>query len=241
MYYSKLRVTQLLILAIESSQPHASVALMETKELGLVQDLALLNSTTLPTDLRTAQALLPSMAALFSNSNWHPKQVDLVCVATGPGSFTGLRIGVTTAKSWAYAIGAKLVGVHTSEAMAKRVLPKPERLWTVLDAERKELFVSCFSAQEDPQTTIMTVDHWLDELQTGDHITGPPLARLKNRLPAGVTKAPEELWNPHAVEVGKLGFAALQSGLAVDPMQLVPNYYRRSAAEEKILRTLHDT
>ena len=159
-----------------------------------------------------------------------------MCVATGPGSFTGLRIGVTTAKTWAYANSSKLVGVHTLEAMATRLSPTPERLWTILDAERKELFVSCFSANDDAQTRILPVKEWLDELQPYEHVTGPPLTRLKDRLPPNVTLAPAELWAPRAEEVGHLGIAALERGESVDPMQLVPNYYRRSAAEEKAIR-----
>src|SRR5205823_153504 len=84
----------------------------------------------------------------LATANWLPKEVELVAVTVGPGSFTGLRIGVTTAKAFAYAIGAEVVGVNTLDALAAQALPSPSPLWAILDAQRQELFAAKFVVSE---------------------------------------------------------------------------------------------
>jgi hypothetical protein len=70
-------------------------------------------------------------------------------------------------------------------------------------------------------------------LQSGDLTTGPPLEKLADRLPAGVQAAEAPVWQPAASMVAQLGAAALGRGDVSDPLQLVPHYFRPSAAEEK--------
>ena len=97
------------ILAIESSGRHASVATLW----GDADGTRLIGQTLLSGDERTAQVLAPAIQQLLAAADWSPKSVELVAVTVGPGSFTGLRIGVTTAKAFAYAIGAEVLGVNT--------------------------------------------------------------------------------------------------------------------------------
>jgi tRNA threonylcarbamoyladenosine biosynthesis protein TsaB len=75
---------------------------------------------TLPTTGRSAQTLAPAIHSLLGEVGWRACDIELVAVAVGPGSFTGLRIGVTTAKILAWAAGCPLVGVNTLEAIASR-------------------------------------------------------------------------------------------------------------------------
>lgn len=216
------------VLALETSQRQASLAALGEK--GTV-----LACQQLSSEQRTAKSLTPAIQNLLAEVAWKPQELDLICVATGPGSFTGLRIGVVTAKTLAYATGAKLVGIHTLSALAARIAPQPSRLWAILDAQRQELFAACLTEKgiTAPEAKILKIESWLELLQTGDVVTGPPLAKLSSRLPQGVEAAPLELWNPSAIEVGQLGIEAFKLGKEVDPMQLVPEYFRRSAAEEK--------
>ena len=147
---------------------------------------------------------------MLSDAEWRPAELDLICVTTGPGSFTGLRIGVTTAKTLAYATRANVIGVHTLAAIAARVSEPYERLWTVVDAQRQELFVAEFRSgwQQDsngiPDTRIVGVDDWLAELQPSDSVSGPPLEKLTERLPTGVRTVEPKLWAPDADTVGRL-------------------------------------
>jgi tRNA threonylcarbamoyladenosine biosynthesis protein TsaB len=194
----------------------------------------------LPATERSAQALLPMVSELLHACHWLPSEIDLVCVTTGPGSFTGLRIGVTAAKTFAFAVNAKLVGVHTLAALAASVPNRTGRVWAILDAQRQELFVANFEGGQIPhvpETRILGIDNWLTELRVGDSVVGPPLAQLAERLPTGITTVDTKFWQPQASEAGQLGYKLFQAGELVDPVQLVPNYYRKSAAEEKVLQT----
>lgn len=196
--------------------------------------------TVLATDERTAQSLAPALKKLIADTGWPPQSVELVAVAVGPGSFTGLRIGVTTAKAFAYAVKADVMGVNTLDALAIQAPPSYEPLWTILDAQRQELFAARFiadgngSPKTDRVTTIIAEDKWLAELQAGDRITGTALSRLAHRLPDGVMLAPEALWQPMAEAVGRVAWRAYQSGRRDDLWKLTPHYYRASAAEEKL-------
>ena len=131
-------------------------------------EVTVLAERLLPSDQRSAQSFLPTLSDLCSECGWQPGQIELVCVTTGPGSFTGLRIGVTAAKALAYAVGAKLAGVHTLVALAASVPQPAGRVWTILDAQRQELFVSYFDGNaitQNPETRIVSSDKWLAELK----------------------------------------------------------------------------
>jgi hypothetical protein len=112
-------------------------------------------------------------------------------------------------------------------------------LWTVLDAQRQELFTASFASSESladqpsPPTQILGVDDWLARLQPGDAVAGPPLARLRELLTPGVLIADPSECQPTAAAVGTLGVQLFERGLQINPLELVPHYYRKSAAEEK--------
>jgi tRNA threonylcarbamoyladenosine biosynthesis protein TsaB len=231
------------IIALETSERIGSVALLNAEyDAQLVMQSETMNvvrATQLPDEPRSAQTLLPALHEMLTDCGWRADQLDLVCVTAGPGSFTGLRIGVTVAKALAYATGAKLVGVPTLSTLAASVPIGKSRLWAILDAQRQELFTACFddseplTAKSDPKVTILSIEAWLSQLQAGDTVVGTPLKKLAERLPAGVEIADPSSWVAQAEMVGRLGIAVFLAGKLSDPMQLVPNYYRKSAAEEK--------
>lgn len=228
------------ILAVETSGRHGSVAALD----GRSGEAALVDEIALRGEQRTAQSLAPTLKDLLSRVRWSPQSVELVAVAVGPGSFTGLRIGVTTAKAFAYAVGAQVLGVNTLEVLASQVTAKAPQarrsLWTILDAQRGELFAGHFRSGQntapthDRDTKLLTADDWLAGLQSGDYVAGPPLRTLRSRLPANVECAPDDLWQPMAAAVGTVAWSAFQQGQRDDLWKLVPNYYRQSAAEEKL-------
>lgn len=226
------------VLAIESSGRTGSIALLDAS--GATAQLLVEHQTV--AEQRTAQSLVPAMKSTLAHAAWRPADVELVCVTTGPGSFTGLRIGVVAAKTFAYAVGAKLVGVHTLSAIAAAVEQPLVRLWTVLDAQRQEFFVASFDGrrsiadQATPATEILNLPQLLQRLQPGDAIAGPPLAKLAAQLPAEVAALAEPYWQPQAAAVGALGIELFQAGAQVNPIDLVPRYFRKSAAEEKAER-----
>jgi tRNA threonylcarbamoyladenosine biosynthesis protein TsaB len=228
------------IIAIETSGRHGSIAALH----GGTGEDQLLRQTVLGGDQRTAQALAPALRELLAEVGWAPQSTDLVAVAVGPGSFTGLRIGVTTAKTLAYAAGAELIGVNTLLALAAQAPVSPGPLRAVLDAQRRELFAAQFDADSlttsatDCETTIIAQEAWLAGLQAGERVAGPPLRRLASQLPPGVKVVPEEFWQPMAEAVGHVAWRAYQAGQRDDLWKLAPNYYRPSYAEEKATRKI---
>ena len=98
------------LLAIETTGLRGSVACADQGEL--------LASELLRSDQRSAQSLIPAIESILKSQGWSPSDLDSIAVAVGPGSFTGLRVGVTTAKVLAWACGAALFGIDSLEAAA---------------------------------------------------------------------------------------------------------------------------
>ena len=220
------------ILAIETSGRDASLAVLE----GVDGDAArLVRQVIISGQQRTAQVLSPRLRDLLEEVAWPVASIRLVIVVVGPGSFTGLRIGVTTAKTLAYAIGAEVIGVNTLAVVAEQAPPTASPLWVVTDAQRQELFAAKFDGERQiiHETTILSQADWLRLLARGDYVTGPGLRRFGSALPAEVHVVEESLWLPMASAVGKIGWRDFRAGRRDDVWKLVPQYYRPSAAEEK--------
>ncbi len=228
----------MLTLALETSSLAGSVALLAADNLLSQHSL---------TAGRSAQTLAPAIDRVLKDAGVRPAELKLVAVTVGPGSFTGLRIGVTTAKTLAYAVGAQVLGVDTLEVIAEQTKPRPVagvppepngELHAVLDAQRKELFLARFCWQAGElvrldENRIVAGEEWLAGLQPGWIVTGPGLARLEDCLPASVEAAPPALRQPMAETVGRVALAHYRGGRRDDLWKLAPKYLRASAAEEK--------
>jgi tRNA threonylcarbamoyladenosine biosynthesis protein TsaB len=219
------------ILAIETTDLSGSIAILDGDRL--------LESRELPTEPRSAATLAPGIDELLSSVRWKAADIRLVAVATGPGSFTGLRVGVTTAKLLAYAIGAEVIGVGTLDTIAWQAPPEISNLWTVLDAQRQQLFACEFARdanglwQSLGVPRIVDQARWIDELPAASVVSGPVLDKLKTRFPTDVHTLDEAAWRPRASTVGMIGWQRYQSGHRDTIWSLAPQYFRLSAAEEK--------
>ncbi len=217
-------------LAIETTTRCGSLALLEGDTVVAERDL--------DSNLRSAASITVCLRELMCENKLVPKDLDLIAVASGPGSFTGLRVGVTAAKTLAYATGAEVLGVNTLEAIA---VGSPEEIgpwWTVLEAQRQQLFAAIFvrrgiEVETIRATHIVDIEIWLDQLSPGDVVMGPAIAKLVARLPEGIRTHDPKFWQPRAACVGQLAFAKFNSGLRDDLWELTPQYFRKSAAEEK--------
>lgn len=221
-------------LALETSGLHGSVAAAEVNESGC----QIVASEPLSRDARSAQTLAPTIAAVLERLGWEPKSVAAVGVAVGPGSFTGLRVGVATAKTFAYATGAAVLGVDTLDVLAEADAPGEgaNGLWTVLDAQRRELFAARFVpngdrwAREEP-TQRLSRAALDDYLRQGDRVVGPVADTLADGAPAGVAFHAAEPQAEAVLQVAQRGWRA---GQADSVLGLAPQYFRLSAAEEKL-------
>jgi tRNA threonylcarbamoyladenosine biosynthesis protein TsaB len=152
------------ILALETSDKIGSVA--------AIADGNPLAELILDRKQRSAQSLLPAVDSLLKQVGWRPADVQVVGVSIGPGSFTGLRVGVTAAKVFAYAVGAEVLGVNTLEAIAANCGDTPcNEVSVVIDAQRGELVVQSFVRQADGSFApagaeeLLDADVWLARLE----------------------------------------------------------------------------
>jgi tRNA threonylcarbamoyladenosine biosynthesis protein TsaB len=220
------------ILALETVDSTGSVAALE--------DQRVIAEQPLDARQRSAQSLAPGIAQLLERVGWRAADVELVAVATGPGSFTGLRIGVTTAKVFAYAVGCQVIGVHTLLAIASRAPADAGPFSVVLDAQRNELFVADFSRRADGElveqdtTRVVACQAWVESLPAGAVVTGPGLAKITEQvLTKDMVVLDPALWAPTAGVVGAVGWRLFSAGQRTEVFDLLPQYFRRTAAEEQ--------
>lgn len=223
------------ILALETTEAIGSVAAMADGKLLLQLDL--------DRSLRSAQSLAPAIKELLEGVGWRPAEVQLVAATTGPGSFTGLRVGVATAKTFAYAVGAEVLGIDTLATIAGGIpaeaLAGSPAVACAVDAQRGEVVANTFHrnaagefAAEGPNRLI-DADGWLASLPRGMAVAGPVLGKLAARLPEGLVAVDAAYWRPTAATVARLAHRDYQSGRRQDLWTLLPVYSRQSAAEEK--------
>lgn len=140
----------MLILALESSAKAASVALM--------QDEKIIAQYSQCSGLTHSRTLLPMVEDMLKNSETKISDVDLIAVAHGPGSFTGIRIGVSTVKGLAWASDKKCVGVSTLEAMAWHGVAAGGLICPVMDARRSQVYNALFEIDENGRAQRLTED-----------------------------------------------------------------------------------
>jgi len=190
-----------------------------------------------------ARLLAPALVDVAGRLGWQPRDATLVAVVRGPGSFTGLRIGVATAKALAWAGGAALVGVSGFTVVARRTaraLPAHAGPVAIaFDAGRREVYAALATPDAVDPTGwtvsaggLVPADDWLAGLPAGTCVSGPALAAAA--IPARLVAAPREAWFPTAAEAGRAALALAAAGRVDDAAALVPDYLRPSYADEKL-------
>lgn len=218
------------ILAVETSAVAASVA--------VVADGKLLCRSDQNAGLTHSQTLLPMLRCMLENSGLKLSDMDRLAVAVGPGSFTGLRIGVAAVQGLASGSGVGCVGVSTLEAAAHPVSHMGGLICAAMDARRGEVYGALFRGGERllrlaPDAPI-PVEALFEKISTfGERVLfvgdGAELchAKLKNRLDCAL--APPHLRYQSAVGVA----AAAEGAPPVAPGELFPVYLRLSQAERE--------
>ncbi len=221
----------MLILALETSGFGGSIALLD--------DDQILGERILDAERRHAQTLVPEIRTLLQVHNRQPADCELIAVSTGPGSFTGLRVGITCVKTMAYATGARIAAVPTFPCLAAGCPDDVDRVQVIMNAQRQELFVGRFHREtgtgwiESQPLRIEKAAAWQEQLQSNDVVTGPGLDGIADTISSRCRVLPPEFWQPQARWVGQLGLQAFRTGNTVSCWDLQPLYVRKSAAEEK--------
>ncbi len=201
-----------------------------------------------------ARVLTEAMAELAARRGWSTPTSpfgefgyghgDVVAVVRGPGSFTGLRVGVTTAKALAWTTGARLVGVSGFDVIARttaRLTGWQRPLAIAYDAGRGEVYSTIATPDlASPggwslaPSSLLVGSDWIASLPQGAAVSGPALTALGTLASArgDLQIAPTEAWLPSAAEVATMAAAYAIAGRCDDPATLVPEYLRPSYAEE---------
>jgi tRNA threonylcarbamoyladenosine biosynthesis protein TsaB len=222
------------ILVLETSSRQGSAALATGE--GIVA------SVRLPGLMRHAGELLPTVEAMLREHGWPADSITDVFLSIGPGSFTGLRVGVTVARTLAWSVGAKIVAVPTVDSLALNALqadPVPRHLAVILDAKQSRVFAAAFELGEG--TCQKVIDAHMAEPGEVLGRCPRPLAVLGEGIPhhrqavesSGATVLPEALWWPRADHLYVVGRQMASAGQHTSAGELLPLYIRRPEAEEK--------
>ncbi|MEX1232232.1 MAG: tRNA (adenosine(37)-N6)-threonylcarbamoyltransferase complex dimerization subunit type 1 TsaB [Planctomycetaceae bacterium] len=219
-------------LAIDTSESPGSLALLASGKLLGEWDLA-------QPGRRHAQTLIGELDRRLKEFDLTPRQIDAIAVSLGPGSFTGLRVGVMCAKTWAYVTGCRLIGVDTFRAIASNAPADVAHLFIIGDALRGDLFIGEYARDESGvwqrirDVTIQPRSAWLSQRTEGETVTGPASLLFDDELrQRGMCVLDAAMAKPHAEWIARWGEWELSQGHVDDWKTLVPFYLRRPAAEE---------
>ena len=220
------------ILGIDTSTPIGSVALIDDENIVAEHTLNIVHAHS--------SRLMPAIDTVLKWGEITPHELDGCAVGIGPGSFTGIRIGVATAKSLCFAADKPIVGISTLEAIAYNLRWSDSLICPILDARRSEIYGSIFQGGEKWQRLAddlcLSIDAFLDELDsriTSDAtpiFVGDGLARygdvIVERLGETVLFADPIFNVPRGSTISKLGTQRLMQGDSDSYWTIVPNYVR---------------
>ncbi len=237
------------IVAVETSGRQGSVA--------LARGIGLLEQISFSGPMKHSVELLPAVSSLLEKYNYQPSDVGQVYISIGPGSFTGLRIAASFAKSMNLAIGCDIVSVDTMDVIASNVADmlrsngesteKYQRVAAVLDAKRGQFFVAAYEETEGESDIafqtgsvkyrkvindcLMNAEQFVEQFSDKNKpiwLLGEGLVYYKDKFAAaGINFIDEKYWCPAATQVYSLGLKKAAKGEFADPLVLVPHYLRQ--------------
>ncbi len=225
------------LLALDTATPITAVALLEADRVVVAAGRP---------GGQHSRALLPLVVAILDAAGWPADSIEAVAVGLGPGSFTGVRIGLTVAKTLASVRRLPLVGVCSLEALALNAEGTAGRVCPALDALKGEVFAACYAIGQLPPRVLSPPaarrpDEWAAELAVGGDqciLLGSGLERYRERFAAALgdrlqVPAGESAHRLSAARLGEIARERLQRGAVADPHRLEPLYCRLSEAELK--------
>jgi tRNA threonylcarbamoyladenosine biosynthesis protein TsaB len=225
----------LLILAFETSAKAASVALHD--------DAKLLAESYQNTGLTHSQTLMVMAEDMLKQCGYTAKDVTHVAVAAGPGSFTGVRIGVAAAKGLAWGLQVPCCGVSTLEAMAKNMGIYAGIVCAVMDARRNQVYNALFRVEngnfsritEDRAISLADLGAELSQMEGEVYLVGDGSLVAKAALGDRVIAPAEHRMHQRAAGVAMVAAEMIAAGAICDAESMQPNYLRLSQAEREKL------
>ena len=227
----------MLILALDTCDARGSVALL--------RDESLLHAASHATAEDYSSWLLPAIASVLAPSKLTLHAIDLYAVAAGPGSFTGVRVGLTTVKAWSEVHGRPIAAVSRLEAIAAQSTGSSPYVAAFIDARRNQIFAALYRRQAAllervDEEMVIAPDKFLEwcTANTGsekiDWVSTDPncltqTQQWSSRL--ALNETVQEISPLLAPRVGQIGYRLALHGQLTDALSLDANYIRRSDAE----------
>jgi tRNA threonylcarbamoyladenosine biosynthesis protein TsaB len=228
----------MLILGIETSGRRGSTALCRDAEVLAVHRFA--------KGPRHARDIVPAIDRIMEKTETSREQIGGVAVSHGPGSFTGLRVGITCAKTMAYILGWKSVGIPSLEVLVQNVDAEELGItWAcpLRDARRSAVYGTLFrwdGSRWDDETGVMLdlPENMTNRLPDGTLVFGSGVEAYPEVFESSpgkhLQRGGPDLGEGRGECVAQLGARYLQEGQETQPMELKPHYYRRTAAEDNL-------
>jgi tRNA threonylcarbamoyladenosine biosynthesis protein TsaB len=238
-----------LVLAVETSGRMGSVAMAVGEHV--------LAETHLSGPMRHSSEVFPVISALLNRFSRKPDEIEHIYISVGPGSFTGLRIAVSIAKTMHLANNVKVAAVDTLDVIAanaddymRQEKTRLEQIAVILDAKRGQFYIAAYQYVGDEKRTagdeiwvkifpdsLMTASQFLDQFAVKSKpiwLLGEGLVYYADSFRAeGIHFLDESCWTPRAEKVHMLGWKMACAGQFADPLTLQPRYLRNPQVTEK--------
>jgi tRNA threonylcarbamoyladenosine biosynthesis protein TsaB len=229
----------MLVLALDTATPSGSVAVL--------RDCRLVGVISTATEETYSSRLFRQLEFLLNELRLQVSQFDVFAIAAGPGSFTGLRVGIAAVKGWAEVFSKPIVAVSGLEAVAVQMPPCDGLIASVLDARRGQIYAALFDRatnglSREGDDEVCTADEFLSGLPTRlngrslrfispmPEVIEPALATAAF-LPKSAFRSVLRASPVLAPEIGAIAFERAKRGKFTDALHLDANYIRRSDAE----------
>lgn len=222
------------ILGIDTSNQVMTVALAENSRL--------VAEKTVNVKRNHSIQLMPAIEELFKEADWHPKDLDRIAVAKGPGSYTGVRIGVTVAKTLAFSLGCEIVGLSSLQVLAGNGDRIPDSyVVPVFDARRNNIYTGLYRFKDNKLEQVkedahMAVEEWLEELKRLDaplQLLGEDIEKhreiINKELSSLLVDLPMSRQYPRGSILTELALDLVPESIHT----FEPNYIRLAEAEQK--------
>ena len=231
------RIRSVLILALDTCDPRGGVALLRGESVLQVEP------HTAPEDY--SSWLLPAVARVVASASLTLRDIELYAVAAGPGSFTGVRVGLTTVKAWSEVYGQPVAAVSRLEALASESAGSSPYVAAFIDARRNQIFAALYRRQAATlervdEEMVIAPDRFLewcagkagfdgiDWVSTDPNCVTQLPQWSARRPPNGTVQGASALLAPR---IGQIGYRLARQNRLTDALSLDANYVRRSDAE----------
>ncbi len=225
-------MNRLKILAIDTSTDTGSIAITDDEDI--------LAESILNAGRTHSETLIPSFQEMLEKTQLDIKDLDLLVLTLGPGSFTGVRIGASTIKGFALALEKPVAGVSTLEALASNFPFSSLPIMPLFDARRGEIYSAMFKWEGDAikrlsEDRAVSPEDAIKKIKTKTIFAGDGLTKygsmIEEKLGDNAVFAPRAAWYVRASNVAALGLKSYKADGGLDIATFTPSYRRKSEAE----------